>query len=180
MDDECKPDMTCVPYRRFPLYALLTVPMVCMIGFAAYVLWLDSYIFTIIYIGLFILTNFFQSYCCHYQSCPYVGGFCPAVAGIIPSSFIAKIWEKLNIKKSKIWFEIFATCGSLTLFSLIVFPLYWLFLYHIVAFVGFLLMVIIYAATFLLTICPVCAVRKSCPGGKASTKLRRADEKESV
>ena len=117
------------------------------------------------------MTNLIQSYCCHYQDCPYVGGFCPAVAGIVPASLIAKIWQKLKVKKSKIAFEILATFGALMLLALIVFPLYWLFIYHIAAFIGFLVGIIVYAFAFLLSICPACAIRDTCPGGKASTGL---------
>jgi hypothetical protein len=141
-------------------------------GFAAYVLWTYNFVYTIIYIAIFVLIHLVQSYCCYYQSCPYVGGFCPAVAGIVFSSILAKLLEKIKPKKSKVWFEVFATFGAILLLGLIIFPLYWLFLYNIIAFIGFLLLVMVYATAFLLTICPVCATRKTCPGGIASTKLR--------
>lgn len=170
--------MSCVPYKRTWLYILLTIPLLSIMGFATYVLWTYNYIFTIIYVSFFILTNFFQSYCCTYQECSYVGGFCPAVAGIVPASFIAKILVKLKVKRSKIAFEIFAILGSLMLLSLILFPLYWLFIYHIVAFVGYLLIIILYAFAFLITICPACAIRDTCPGGQTSNKLLKKRVKD--
>ena len=171
MDEQFNHDMSCVPYKRTWLYLMLTVPLLAMMGFAGYILWTYNFIFTIIYISIFAFTNLFQSYCCHYQECPYVGGFCPAVAGIVPASLIAKIWQKLKVKKNKLAFEILATLGALMLLGLILFPLYWLFIYHIVAFVGYLLIIIIYAFAFLLLICPACAIRDTCPGGKVSGKL---------
>ena len=172
MTEECQPDMNCVPYSRYWLYLLLTVPLVSMMGFVGYVLWTNHFAYTIAYIGFYILTFLFQSYCCYYQNCPYVGGFCPAIAGIVPASLVAKLLTKIKVRKSKFLFEFFAILASINLLALIVFPLYWLFLYHIAVFVGFLILVMLYGFAFLLTICPVCAVRKTCPGGQASQKLR--------
>lgn len=179
MTEDCQSDILCVPYSRTLLYLLLTIPLLCMMGFVAYVLFTYSYIFMIIYLAFFVLTSVFQSYCCHYQSCPYVGGFCPAVAGIILASFFAKLLEKIHVRKSKLLFDIFAIIASINLLGLIVFPLYWLFIYNIILFVGFLLMVMLYAIAFLLLICPVCATRNTCPGGIASSKLRRKSKNRS-
>lgn len=175
MNDKMNHDMSCVPYKRFWLYFLLTIPLLAIMGFAGYVLWIDWYGYGLIYISFWLLTNIFQSYCCAYQDCPYTGRLCPAVAGIIPASFLGKLLQKMKVKKSKIVFEIFAIFGSLNLLALIVFPLYWLFVYHIVAFVGYLIIIIIYAFAFLLTICPACAIRDTCPGGQASNKLRKVE-----
>ena len=91
----------------------------------------------------------------------------------MPAAWIAKLWQIMNVNKNKKLAEAFAIFGSLMLLGLIGFPLYWLFQYHIVAFFGYLIGIIIYAFTFLLTICPVCASVKACPGGQASLKLRR-------
>ncbi|MBD3191245.1 MAG: hypothetical protein GF308_11405 [Candidatus Heimdallarchaeota archaeon] len=178
MNESCQPDMSCVPYRRMWLYFLYTIPIMAMIGFTAYVLWLYNYVYTIIYMGFYVLTFLFQSYCCVYQSCPYIGGFCPAVAGIIPASFVAKLLEKLKVKKDKKLFDFFALIASITLLGLIVFPLYWLFIYHIAAFVGYLCLIALYTIAFLLSICPVCAIRKTCPGGRASQKLTKGTKME--
>jgi hypothetical protein len=145
------------------LYILLTVPLLALMGFAAYVLWLNAYWLTLIYIGFFVLTNLFQSYYCAHINCPYIGRACPAVAGIMLSAFIAEIWKKIKLKTNKKLANVFATLGSLMLLGLIVFPLYWLFVYHVVAIIGFLIGILIYGFAFLMIICPACASRESCP-----------------
>jgi hypothetical protein len=166
------------PYERVWLYTLLTIPILALMGFAGYVLWINKFWLALIYIGFFILINFFQSYYCLNIDCPYIGWFCPAVVGIIPSAWLARIWQKIGIKKNKKLAEISATLGSLMLLGLIVFPLYWLFKYNLIAFFGFLIGVIVYAFAFLLSICPVCASKESCPGGKTSTKLKQGLKKK--
>ena len=178
MNEISEPDMSCVPYKRVWLYFLLTIPLLALMGFAGYVLWINKFWLALIYMGFFILVNFFQSYYCLNIECPYIGGFCPAVAGIMPSAWLARLWQKLKIKKNRKLAEVSAVFGSMMLLGLIVFPLYWLFQYHLIAFFGFLLGIIVYAFAFLLTICPACASCENCPGGQASLKLRRVKKEE--
>jgi hypothetical protein len=147
-------------------------------GFTGYILWIKHYWLTFIYFSFYALTNIFQSYYCVSINCPYIGKFCPAVAGIMPTSWIAKLLKKLHPKPNKKIAEVFALLGALMLLCLVIFPLYWLFQYHIVAFIGYLLGIMVYAFAFLLTICPVCASRELCPGGQMSIKLERKMKKD--
>jgi len=165
-------------YERVWLYIIITVPLLALMGFATYVLWLNKFWLGIIYIGFYVLTNIFQSYYCINIDCPYIGGFCPAVAGIMPAAWIARILQKLGLKTNKKIAEVAATLGATMLLGLIVFPLYWLFQYNLIAFFGFLIGILIYGFTFLLQICPVCASKESCPGGITSTKLRQKLSKQ--
>jgi hypothetical protein len=173
MNNDVTPDMNCVPYSRKKTYLIITIPLMLLIlGIFAF-LFLINPIIGLIYISLWFGTNIFQSYCCEYQNCPYTDGFCPAVAGIIPASRITKLSTIKNMKKSKTRFELFATFGSLCLIGLIIFPLFFLIEYEIIYVLGYLVFITIYAILFLWNVCPVCAIRGTCPGGKFSTKLRQ-------
>jgi hypothetical protein len=113
------------------------------------------------------LTCLFQAYCCAYQDCPYVGGFCPAVAGIMPASLLAKwIYGRGRIRRSKASFETQAVLGFTGLLGLAFFPLYWIAKLGWPLAVGYLVLHLVYYGVFLFTICPACAIRNTCPGGK--------------
>ncbi|MEA2071773.1 MAG: hypothetical protein U9O98_10850 [Asgard group archaeon] len=85
-------------YSRKLLYLLLTVPILVVIGAVSYYLFTVRVIWGIIYLSLYFLIFFFQSFYCVHINCPYVGRFCPAIAGIFPASFLAKLWIKLNMR----------------------------------------------------------------------------------
>ena len=135
-------------------------------------LFLINPFFGIVYLSFWLGANIFQSYCCEYQNCPYTDGFCPAVAGIIPASRIAKLPIIKNMKKSKTRFDLFATFGSLCLIGLIVFPLFFLVELGILYPLSYIVIIVTYAILFLWNVCPVCAIRGTCPGGRASTTLK--------
>jgi len=77
------------------------------------------------------------------------------------------------MKKSKTRFELFATFGSLCLMGLIIFPLFFLVKLGILYPLGYIILILIYAILFLWNVCPVCAIRGSCPGGRSSATLRK-------
>jgi hypothetical protein len=115
---------------------------------------------------------YFQAYCCAYQKCAYVGRFCPAIAGIIPASYLAKlIYGRKKVVKSKVFFVLHAVLASLSEVGLIMMPLYWIGkLGHAVA-LGYVACHLIYYLIFGLSICPACAIRKTCPGGKLQSMI---------
>ncbi len=172
MSDSSIPDWSCVPYSRKKVYMIITLPLMLLILIIfGYLFFLNPF-FGIIYISFWFGANIFQSYCCEYQDCPYTDGFCPAVAGIIPASRIANLPIIKNMKKSKTRFDLFATFGSLCLIGLIVFPVFFIVELGILYPLGYIVFIVIYAILFLWNVCPVCAIRGTCPGGKASTTLR--------
>ncbi|MGD2105904.1 MAG: hypothetical protein PVJ55_12410, partial [Anaerolineae bacterium] len=89
MSDELKPDLSCVPYRRKGLYLALTVPLLLLMTVVGVYLGAINPLLPGAFVLFYLSTSFFQAYCCAYQECPYVGGFCPAVIGIMPASLLA-------------------------------------------------------------------------------------------
>ena len=173
MNDSVTPDENCVPYSKKKTYLILTIPLVGVILVVFAFLFFINPTIGLIYISFWLGANIFQSY----QNCPYTDGFCPAVAGIIPASRIANLPIIKNMKKTKTRFELFATFGSICLIGLVVFPLFFLIEQEIIYPVIYIALILIYAFLFLWNVCPVCAIRGTCPGGKFSTSLRRAREK---
>jgi len=174
MNDLMKPDRSCVPYSRKGTYLLITIPMMILIIIVFLYLLSVNILYGLIYAGFWLLANVFQSYCCAYQECPYTDEFCPAVIGIVPASRIANLSFIRGMKKTQSRFDLFATFGSLCLAGLILFPLVFLFELGIIFPVGYLLLVVIYACLFLWYVCPVCAIKGTCPGGRASTWIRES------
>ena len=167
MSKETKPDMSCVPYRRKLLYLILTIPLLALYLTVFVYLWSFNFIWSLLYLLFYFMMCFFQAYCCAYQDCPYIGGFCPAITGIMPASLIAKIlYGNKKIDKSKKKFELNALIATIGLLGLAFFPLYWLAKLGVIYVVGYILFNVVYYLIFLLTICPVCAIRGTCPGGK--------------
>lgn len=165
---EIKPDMTCFPFRRKKSSTMLTLLFMALIISAAVYLWSINCIISIIFILFYILVNVFQSYCCAYQDCPYIGGFCPALFGMYPANFIAKIFFAGKIKKSKLLFDLFAFLGTLCGIGLFFFPVFWIAKVNILVAVLYPLLMIVYLIVLFLTMCTVCSVKNTCPGGKTS------------
>jgi hypothetical protein len=162
-----KPDMKCVPYRRKALYFIITIPLMALYIAVFIYLWSFSFVWSLVFLSFYLLMCFFQAYCCAYQDCPYVGGFCPAITGILPASLLAKLlYGKKKIVKSKKLFDLNAMVATVGLLGLVFFPLYWLAKMGIIYAVGYIVLNIVYYLVFLLTICPVCAIRETCPGGQ--------------
>jgi len=167
MTDAARPDMSCVPYQRKGLYFLLTIPFLLLLIAVFVYLWTFSFTLSLVLVLFYGMTCLFQAYCCAYQDCPYVGGFCPAVAGIMPASLLAKlIYGDGRITKSKKMFEAQATIGFTGLLGLTFFPLFWIAKLGWPFAVGYVVVHLVYYGFFLFTICPVCAIRDTCPGGK--------------
>jgi hypothetical protein len=159
--------MSCFPYRRKTLYFILTIPIVALYILVFIYLWSFSFIFSILLLFFYLVMCFFQAYCCAYQDCPYVGGFCPAVVGIMPASLLAKLlYGKKKIKKTKKLFDINASIAFVALLGMAFFPLFWIAKLGIIYAVGYFLFHVVYYIVYGLTICPVCAIRDICPGGK--------------
>ncbi len=160
----------CVPYKRKGLYLLLTIPIIILYLFIIVHLWeVNKLIFTI-YCSLFVLIVLFQSYCCSYQSCPYIGKFCPGMGGfIVPASVVALLLKK--VKKVKTLFDLFASLAFLCLLWIILLPIYFIYKLGVNLLIFYSIIVIAYSISFLLLICPACAIRDTCPAGKVSSNI---------
>ena len=167
MSENLQPDLSCVPFRRKGLYLLLTIPFLLLMAAVFVFLWLYSFLAALVLLGFYLAMCYFQAYCCVYQDCPYTGGFCPAIAGIMPASPLAKyIYRRKTIIKSSKIFNRRALLATFCWLGMIVLPLYWLFLKSPVLAGAYGLFHAVYFLIFGLTICPVCAIRNTCPGGK--------------
>ena len=167
MEESIRPDMSCVPYRRKGLYLLLTVPFLALLIAVFVYLWTFCFVLSIIFFLSYMAMCYFQAYCCAYQECPYIGGFCPALIGIMPASPMAKLlYGNKEIVKSKRAFETHAIVASIAWLGLIVLPLFWIAKLGLWLVVGYVASHAVYYLIFGLTICPVCAIRNTCPGGK--------------
>ncbi len=161
---------SCVPYPRKALYLSLTIPMLVMYVAIAALLWQISPIAFTIYCGLFVIVAFAQSYVCVYWKCPYVGKFGPCVGGFcLPSSQLARLFA--HTRKSKRAYDTAINLAFASFLGIIVLPMYFLYLLSLSALLGYLAIVLAYAAGFLWMICPVCATRHVCPGGQTAMKL---------
>jgi hypothetical protein len=177
---EAKPDMRCVPYQRKGLYLALTIPMLLILLGVFVYLWTFSFLLALAFLACYVWMSTFQAYCCAYQKCPYVGGFCPAVLGIMPASLIAKVlYGSREIKASKARFETIAAVAVLGWLGLVFLPVYWIAQVHIGLAIGYVVLHAVYAVIFGLTVCPVCAIRETCPGGKFHVLVRRVAHRES-
>ena len=174
MPGDAKVDMSCVPYRRKGLYLVLTVPFLVLLVLIFGYLWTYSFVLSLVFGLLYLTMSLFQAYCCAYQDCPYVGGFCPAVIGIMPASLIAKVlYGNREIVKSKERFGLHATLALISWLGLIALPLFWIAKRGIAFAVGYVACHVVYTAIFGLTVCPACAIRDICPGGKFHRWVRR-------
>ncbi len=172
---KAQPDMTCVPYRRKGLYLALTIPILLLLAAVLVYLWTFRFWLSLTFLTCYLVMSAFQAYCCAYQECPYVGGFCPAVLGIMPASLIAKVfYGNREMIRSKSRFEAFATVAVLGWLGLVFLPVYWIAKLGIGFAIGYVLLHAIYALVFGLTICPVCAIRETCPGGKVHRLIQRS------
>ncbi len=161
----------CVPYPRKSLYLVLTIPMVAIYLAIAILLWLVNRAFIVTYLSLFVILVLSQSYVCVYWQCPYIGKFAPCVGGFcLPSSQVARLFK--NVKRSESIYNVAVTLAFAAFLGIIVLPIYFLYQQGIVYLLVYLGFVLIYAASFLWWICPVCGTRHVCPGGQTSTKLR--------
>lgn len=166
MNDTPGPDLSCVPFGRQRLYLLWTVPFLLVMAAVFVFLWSHSFLLALVLLFFYLAMCGFQAYCCVYQDCPYVGGFCPAIVGILPASFLARfLYRRHPVVKSPETFHRRAMLATLCWLGMIVLPLYWLYLISVGLAVGYVIFHAVYFVVFALTICPVCAIRNTCPGG---------------
>lgn len=174
MSIEPKPDLACVPYRRRWLYYSLTIPMLALLLLVLIYLGTFHPTLSIVFFLFYLDMSFFQAYCCVYQDCPYVGSFCPAILGIFSANLIAKIlYKDRGFHRSKKKFDTYAAIAVVGWLGLIAFPLYWISKIGLPAAIGYVGLHAIYAVTFVLTICPRCAINGTCPGGAVNRFIRK-------
>ena len=167
----------CVPYKRKALYLILTIPIIILYLVIMIHLWQVNKLIFAIYCSFFILGILFQSYCCAYQDCPYIGKFCPGLGGfLIPASLVALLLRK--VKKVKVLFDLCASIAFICLLGIILLPVYFIFKLGLLLLILYSVIVVVYIVLFLLLICPACAIRDTCPAGKTSSNISGSGEKD--
>jgi hypothetical protein len=167
----------CVPYKRKALYLILTIPIIILYLVIMIHLWQVNKLIFAIYCSFFILGILFQSYCCAYQDCPYIGKFCPGLGGfLMPASLVALLLKK--VKKVKIMFDLCASIAFICLLGIILLPVYFIYKLGLFLLILYSVIVVVYIVSFLLLICPACAIRDTCPAGKTSSNISGSGEKD--
>jgi hypothetical protein len=105
-----------------------------------------------------------------------MGRFCPGIGGfVVPASLISLLLKKG--KKSKILFDVFAFLAFLCFLGITVIPIYFLYELGIGFLILYLIIVAVYILSFLLLICPYCAIRDTCPAGRISSTVYRGKDR---
>ncbi len=164
-------DHECVPYPRKGLYWLINIPYLVLLIITAIYLWQFGILVSLIYSSFYILSVILHGYVCAFSGCPYKGTFCPGSFAYFPVGKMALLFDKMNIKKSDLLFNLFFGIIMLLLLGIIIFPLYWINRLGVGYTIGYLLIILIYFTAFILTICPKCAMRFNCPMAKLSNLI---------
>ena len=180
-----EPDMSCYPYRRKGLYLLIAIPYVAVLASVFLYLLLRkepgrkdgrSLVPAMVYLSFYLGMCYFQAYCCACQECPYIGEFCPAIAGIYPANILArmKYGNREAIKemeKSQRRLKRDAALATICWGGIMVFPLHRLAKRSALFAAGYLFVHAVYYLFHGLMICPVCAIRDTCPGGQLQARV---------
>ena len=165
MTEDSKQDPTCVPYKNRRRYYVSTAILFIVQSLVFLYLWTINPLYSLIMIVLYLATSYFQSYCCVYQDCPYIGEMCPAVSGIyVGNIFAQKLYSKDTPKDEK-RFQKHKNLGILFWLLMAFFPLYWIYLLDLYYAIFYVIFHLGYYLLFGLTICPSCAIKDTCPGG---------------
>lgn len=151
------------------LYALSMIPFLVVFIGTLYLLTTYSIYLMFLFLGLYILTNFFQAGCC--VGCPYRGKYCPALCGVYLGNFLSTILYKDREFDEK-FFHRNATAGETMVIVLALFPLYWVFKTHWLLVPIYLALLAAHFLIFMSTQCGKCSYNTTCPGGKAWMSCR--------
>ncbi|MFW6113625.1 MAG: hypothetical protein ACOC78_01725 [Actinomycetota bacterium] len=193
-----KPDISCYPFRRKKLYLAIVIPYAAVLAAVFFYLLARKeppageagapgaeagggageesgrrYVPGLIFLAFYLGMCYFQAYCCACQECPYVGEFCPALAGIYPANQLARVkYGEKGVVKSEEAFQANATAAAFCWGGMMLFPLPWLARRSARLAAGYLLVHAVYYMLHGLVLCPVCVIRDTCPGGKMQSMVR--------
>lgn len=176
------PDMSCYPFRRKKLYLAMVIPYVAVLAAVFFYLLAGKgsrgngtsaartgrrYLPGITFLSFYLGMCYFQAYCCACQECPYIGEFCPALAGIYPANILAKMkYGEKGAVRSEEAFKANATAAAFCWGGMMLTPLPRLARRSAKLATAYLLVHAVYYLAHGLVLCPVCAIRDTCPGGK--------------
>jgi len=189
--ETAKPDMSCYPFKRKKLYLAIVIPYVAVLAAVFFYLltgkdsrkqetsaagasrrYLPGLTFLAFYLGM----CYFQAYCCACQDCPYVGEFCPALAGIYPANALARMkYGDKRVAKSEGAFKANATAAAFCWGGMMLFPLPRLARRSAKLAAAYVSVHAVYYLLHGLVLCPVCAIRDTCPGGKLQAMILKRE-----
>jgi hypothetical protein len=149
-------------------YLLSLIPLIAVFIIVLYVLTFQSIYLSILFLSLYVIVNFFQSYCC--IDCPYKGSYCPAFFGVYLGNMLSSILfnhHTMNLKTHKLC----ASLGALLVIVTILFPIYWLYQQGWIMLITYIGLVVLHVLLFAPTQCKKCSYQDRCPGGKATNAL---------
>ncbi|MDD5530976.1 MAG: hypothetical protein PHX21_13245 [bacterium] len=150
------------PCKRSRLYVILITPILISLVLIFIYLWTINPLLSFIFLGIWVLTNILEGYCCAIMECPHSGKWCHPIGGFLFSGFISKMLfhNKINrVSKTSKVISFFATFSAI---SWGVFPIYWLAKLNIFWAIAFPLICLVYVILHICLICPVCALNEVC------------------
>jgi hypothetical protein len=146
------------------LYFVSLIPFLTLMIGALYVLATYSIYVSLVYVGIYLLTNIFQAGCC--VGCPYRGRYCPAFCGVYLGNWFSSIFYKDRRYDEK-FFTRNAAAGEIMLLLFLLFPLYWLYQTAWYFAPVYVILFGIHVILFAPTQCEKCGYNTICPGGNA-------------
>lgn len=164
-------DFNCIPYPRKGLYWIINIPYITLFILTAIYLWNYSVLVSSVFISFYLVSVLLHGYICAFSDCPYTGTMCPGGFGWSPVGKIAYLYQKLKVHQSVFLTNLFFLIIMISLLGVLIFPLYWISNLGIIYCVGYVLFIMGYFFSFLITICPKCAGRLKCPTAKLSNLI---------
>jgi hypothetical protein len=146
------------------LYLISLIPFLALMIGAIYVLATYSIYVSLVYVGIYFLTNIFQAGCC--VGCPYRGRYCPAFCGVYLGNWVSSVFYKDRPYDEK-FFKRNATAGEIMLVIFLLFPLYGLYQTAWYYAPVYILLLGMHVILFGPTQCAKCSYNTICPGGHA-------------
>jgi hypothetical protein len=156
--------------RDKTLYILSMVPFLIVFAGTAYLLSIYSVYLTIVFIGMYLLTNVFQAGCC--VGCPYRGKYCPALCGVYLGNLLSGVLYRERQFDER-FFKRNATAGETMVLVMILFPLYWVFQAGWYLLPVYFVLIGLHIMIFMPTQCEKCSYNTTCPGGQFWQSCRK-------
>lgn len=154
--------------NRLWLYILLMFPVATVLILIFVYLWRTSYIISLIFLGLWLIANVLEGYCCAIMGCPYIGKKCHPIGGFLLSNLFAKWLFHNKINRTSRLSKVIAGLATVSTIAVPLFPIFWLAklgIFYLMSFIGFCFF---YAVVHTFCICSGCGNGKVCVMAKIS------------
>jgi len=143
-------------------YTVSLLPFLAAFAGTADLLGRFSIKLTLVYLGLYLLANFFQAGAC--TGCPYRGRYCPPIFGVYFGNLLSVVlYRKKEFDRGCIQSQ--AKIAEVLVYITLLFPLYWLFRLAWLLPLFYLGLLLLHLVLFMPTQCEKCSYSEICPGG---------------